>query len=276
MYEIRTVLDDVRSNSIGGLSVGIDLWESAVLPMLLFNAETWFSIPQRTMDELENLQKQFFRCILAVGSGCPIPSLYWETGGMLIKNRILLKKLLFLHHISTLPDSCLAKEVYILQKELHLPGILSECKSFLNENGLCKIEQFTKLQWKKKVKELIMKLNKDDLVEMSKKYKKINFEYSADSSTRHLYLSTFRVHDARLLFKIRSRMVPTVKMNFLRDKDFASSSWVCSGCNIHLDSQAHVMSCESYSHLREGLDLKEDRDLVRFFRDLLDLRNKLV
>ena len=92
MYEIRTVVEDVRSNSIVGLSVGIDLWESVVLPMLLFNAETWFSIPQRTMDELENLQKQFFRCILAVGSGCPIPSLYWETGGMLIKYRILLKK----------------------------------------------------------------------------------------------------------------------------------------------------------------------------------------
>ena len=195
---------------------------------------------------------------------------------MLIKNQILLKKLLFFHHISTLPDSCLAKEVYILQKELHLPGIFSECKSFLNENGLCKIEQFTKLQWKKKVKELITKLNKDDLVTMSKKYKKINFEDAADSSTRHLYLSTFRVPDARLLFKIRSRMVPTIKMNFPRDKEFASSLWVCPGCNIHLDSQAHVMSCDSYSHLREGLDLKEDIDLVRFFHNLLDLRNKLV
>ena len=65
-------------------------------------------------------------------------------------------------------------------------------------------------------------------------------------------------------------------MNFPRDKEFASTSWVCSGCNTHLDSQAHVMSCDSYSHLREGLDLKEDGDLVRFFHNLLDLRNKLI
>ena len=65
-------------------------------------------------------------------------------------------------------------------------------------------------------------------------------------------------------------------MNFPRDKEFASTLWICSGCNIHLDSQDHVMSCDSYSHLREGLDLKEDGDLVRFFHNLLDLRNKLI
>ena len=53
IYEIRSVVDNSRSNAIGGLSVGIDLWESAVLPMLLFNAETWISISKSTMEDLE-------------------------------------------------------------------------------------------------------------------------------------------------------------------------------------------------------------------------------
>lgn len=161
IYEIRSVVDDSRINAIGGLSVGIDLWESSVLPMLLFNAETWISISKSTLDDLEAIQKQFYRRLLAVGSRCPIPSLYWETGGILMKYRILMKKLLFLHHISSLPDSCLAKENYIIQKELHLPGLVKECEAFLIENGIYNIEQYTKIQWKKVVKQIILKLNKD-------------------------------------------------------------------------------------------------------------------
>ena len=192
-----------------------------------------------------------------------------------MKYRILMKKLLFLHHISSLPDSCLAKEIYIIQKELHLPGLVKECEAFLIENGIYNIEQYTKIQWKKVVKQIIFKLNKDELVLMSKNYKKIDFDSEIDSSTRHLYLSSFHVHDARLLFKIRSKMVPTIQMNFPRDKNYAANLWSCSGCNTHRDTQTHVLSCESYRHLREGLNLDDDRDRVSFFRSLLSLRNKL-
>ena len=39
IYEIRAVVEDYRSNAIGGLKTGIDLWEAAVLPMLLYNAK---------------------------------------------------------------------------------------------------------------------------------------------------------------------------------------------------------------------------------------------
>ena len=66
-----------------------------------------------------------------------------------MKYRILLKKLLFLHHISSLPDPCQAKEMYKIQRELHLLGLVRECEAFLIENGLYDMEQYTKLQWKK-------------------------------------------------------------------------------------------------------------------------------
>ena len=191
-----------------------------------------------------------------------------------MKYRILLKKLLFLNHIATLPDTCLAKEMYNIQKELHFPGLVQECEAFLVEHGLSNIEKFTKIQWKKKMKHIIFTLNKDELVAMSKKFKKINFESELYNATRHEYLSSFHVRDARLLFKIRSKMVPTIQMNFPRDKSFASNLWTCSGCRLHRDTQTHVMSCDSYVHLRDGLDLKEDRDLITFFRNLLDCRNK--
>ena len=157
IYEIRAIVEDCRSNIIGGLQTGIDLWEAAVIPMLLFNAETWVSISKSTVDVLEDTQKRFYRSILSVSSGCPIPSLYLETGGMLMKNRILLRKLLFLHHLATLPDTSLAKEVYTLQTQLNLPGLVDECQDFLRDHELSAIDKYTRCQWKRLIKQIIVR-----------------------------------------------------------------------------------------------------------------------
>ena len=42
-----------------------------MLSMLLYNAETWQEISNKTIDELEKLQLNFLRAVLGVGSGCP-------------------------------------------------------------------------------------------------------------------------------------------------------------------------------------------------------------
>ena len=105
IFEIRTVVEDCRSQICGGLTAGLDMWELAVIPILTNNAECWLDISSKTIQELEKLQLMFYRCLLSVGSGCPIPSLYWETGGIMMKYRIIKKKLLFLHHVTTLPSS---------------------------------------------------------------------------------------------------------------------------------------------------------------------------
>ena len=273
IYEIRTVVEDCRSNVVGGMSVGIDLWESTVLPMLLFNSETWMSMSQSTLNELEDIQKRFLRCLLAVGPGCPIPSLYWETGVTVIKYRILQKKLLFIHHLYTLPSSSLAKEVLNLQESLNLPGLIKECNQVLKDNNLFQIDKYTKAQWKLSVKGLIMKLNEDELIAMSKKYKKIDFDTSSESKLRHSFLKDLKVHDARMLFRIRSKMVQTIQMNFPSDKTFTANLWTCVACKAERDTQSHVMRCEKYSMYREGLDLANDLDCVKYFQKIVRIRS---
>jgi hypothetical protein len=152
IFETRAVVEDCRSQVCGGLAAGLEIWEMAVLPRLLYNAECWQDISPDTLQELENIQLNFYRCLLAVGTGCPIPSLYWETGGTLIEFRILKKKLLFLHHVATLPEDTLAREVFEVQKELALPGLLQECQQFLISFGITCIGQYSKPQWKNLVK----------------------------------------------------------------------------------------------------------------------------
>ena len=92
MYEIRSIVDDCRSNVVGGITVGLEIWEIAVLPMLLNNAECWTEIAEKTVEELEKLQLQFLKTLLGVGSGCPNPFLISETGFLLMEFRILQKK----------------------------------------------------------------------------------------------------------------------------------------------------------------------------------------
>ena len=125
---------------------------------------------------LEDLQLQFYRCMMAVGSGCPIPSLYFETGGTLIQYRILQKKLLFLHHVATLPDDSLTKEVFQVQEELNLPGLVQDYRDFLIKGGITCLTKYSKNQWKALVKSEIAKLNKDDILQKTKGYKKISYE----------------------------------------------------------------------------------------------------
>ena len=85
IFEVKCILNDCRANLTGGIVSGFSLWEMAVLPMLLYNAETWQETSRKTIEELEKLQLKFLRIVLGVGTGCPIVLLYSETGVILME-----------------------------------------------------------------------------------------------------------------------------------------------------------------------------------------------
>ena len=108
IYEIRSLIDECGSHVVGRLVSGLDIWEIAVVPKLLSNAECWFQGSATTINVIEKLQLSSLHVLLAVGSVCPNVVLLSETGTLLMEVRILQKKLLLLHHIHQLPESALA------------------------------------------------------------------------------------------------------------------------------------------------------------------------
>ena len=97
IFEIRAIIDDCRSHVAGRISSGLDIWEMAVIPFLTSNCDTWYSISDhsdKSLQELDKLQNRFYRMLLNVPNGCQTPSLYWDLGGLLMKNRILKKSIL--------------------------------------------------------------------------------------------------------------------------------------------------------------------------------------
>ena len=52
-------------------------------------------------------------------------------------------------------------------------------------------------------------------------------------------------------------------------KEFSDRSWSCLSCEAAIDTFSHAKWCAANSDLREGLDLDNDKDLVRYISNVL-------
>ena len=142
--EIKVTVEDFRSNVTGGLVTGLEIWRLAVIPFLYSNSQCWVEIPKKAIKILNHLQNYFFTSLFRVPTSCPVIAYLWDTATLTVDNFIMMRKLLFYHHLLSLPDSSLAKEVVTLQKELGL-GLASECEGFLSELSIsCDPSSMTK------------------------------------------------------------------------------------------------------------------------------------
>ena len=236
----------------------------------------WTDINCVAIDKLEGLQNQFLRALFATPRSTPLPSLCWESGTLTMNNRIIMKKLLLYHHLVSLGEDTLAKQIANIQSRMGYPGLINECEKFVLVLRLPDIRRtsLSKQQWKTTVKRRIFLKNKEDLLEsiVSKDYKKLDArKLSAEKFELKPYIKSNNLHDSRLIFQSRCKMMKTVKMNFKSNPKFIQEQWRCSGCLL-LDSQEHLLSCAGYAHLRVGRDLDKDSDLVAYYRSIFKLR----
>ena len=97
-------------------------------------------------------------------------------------------------------------------------------------------------------------------------------------------MKTLNIAQARLWFKLKTSMTPTVRMNFPSDVEFSDQLWTCTGCSDfpdrlggvigRRDTQTHIMPmvCPGYDDLRQDINLDEDRDLVNYLSMVLKIR----
>ena len=206
-FEIRSVVDDKRVEAVGSLSTAFLIYETTVIPMLLANAETFISMSSKTLKELDKAQLKFLRLILAIGTGCPIPFLYAYTGTKLMFWRILEKKLMFVWHVANLGTDTLARQTFDREcrQDREIPSLVSEIRPYLEELGISDLQLFSKMQYKRLIKNYIFRKNKENILEMSQKYKKIDIEsFSQESFEMKPYFKHLNVGFSRLQMKLDS------------------------------------------------------------------------
>ena len=102
MIEVSSILDDYRIDTIGGMKAGLEIYELALLPSLLNNADTWIFLDKITINKLENLQNTMFRNLFAVPISTPTPMLRFDLVSLSMKERIDKKKAVLLTPFNTL------------------------------------------------------------------------------------------------------------------------------------------------------------------------------
>ena len=276
IYETKSVIEDCRSDTAGGLWVGLEIWELSIIPYLLNNCGVWADIPKGVYKKLNDLQNRFYRYLFSTPISTPIPSLLWDVGGLTMENRIKIQKLNFYHHLITLDTESVASRIAKVASVSGYPGLIQEYETLCREFNLPDPHSVSKLAWKRQVRRAITEVNKNDLLsQIRDKYEKLNYDsFKVETFSTQEYLKSLNVNDARLKFRIRSKMVKTVALNFSSDKKFSSKLWQCTHCD-RIDSQSHILACISYKQLREGKNLYSDKDLIQYFREVIALREKL-
>ena len=90
-----------------------------------------------------------------------------------MKNCILMNQLLFLKHISSLEEG-LAREFHDYQQNSSIPGLVKSTYEVIEKLKIGNISDYSKNQWKKIVRKKIESIQKEELIEDMKKYKKID------------------------------------------------------------------------------------------------------
>ena len=100
-------------------------------------------------------------------------------------------------------------------------------------------------------------------------------EFSNEEFELKSYFKTLSLKDARHIFKFRSKMTQYIKRNYSNDKGYRQSLWQCPSCNISIDTQSHIMWCESYKELRENLNFDDNKDLANYIGKVLKIRENM-
>ena len=278
IHEIGAILQDIRLHAIGGLMCGLDIYNMAIIPTLLYNSEMFTEMSKDALGELEEIQRMMLSVLLAVPLSCPRPALAWDTATMSMQNRIHERKLNLIVHIISLDESALAKQIYMEQRKHEWPGLSQEGKSLCREMYLPDITKETnfdaaeKRKWKRRIKEAVDKKNEKDLRESFDGYSKLDQLIGEEFDVK-TYLKEMHMTDARMFFRMRTEMF-NCKMNRSSDRQNRVALWQCSGCG-NIDTQAHIIWCPAYQDLREGKSLNSNTDLVHYFKKVMQIRETL-
>ena len=274
--ELRAIVEDCRSTTLGGLKVGLDIWETAYIPSLLNNCSTWMEIQDSTIEKLEDLQYSIYRSLLNVPFTTPKAALIWEVGGVKMKYRIIMQKLIFMNHILHLDKNTLAKQIQIAQEVNDSNGLTKEVKKLITELNLpdCFASRIPKNKWKKLVQKAIFEENGNEIRKSATSYKKMKNQIKTDEPYGCKdYIKNLPISQARIFFSHKYSMTENIKMNYKGNPSYANSLWKCNECG-NQDTSSHLLWCTGYSEQRESLNLESDQDLCKYLQKIITLRCK--
>ena len=271
IFEIKNIVEDCRSKVSGRIKTGLLLWESCIIPFLLFNSSTWLQIKQSDIDRLSKIQNLFLSTLLQVQKAS-VFSLHWELGVTVIPLRILKEKLLLYHHISSLPENALSYKIMKIQENFKWPSLRDEIQPFLNEFEIVDVTLFSKIHWRRFVSDKIKQKNRLFLLDIAKNLKKVDyFTVACEEFKISDYFSYLSLDLARTKFREVSQCMQTCRSHASSDPDNIRAMHRCFDCSSQ-DTLGHWWVCDSYQHLRVNRSKDSDKDICEFYQAVISKR----
>ena len=241
-----------------------NLWGGAIVPSLLSGAGTWVAITTKQEEKLEEIQELFWRTIFQVPRGTAKVMLRAETGSIKMKQRIWKQKLMLVSRLLRQKGS-LANRIYLEQLEMGWPGLATEVEEIGKACGVAGAKE--RVMEKDEIDEAVFYSSYKETKEEMDKYDKLKEIKHEDFRQEQDYMAEKAMDNARMAFRIRTKMVKTIKMNF---KNMHRNNLKCEECDLEEDeSQEHVMECPGWSEERGDLDVLTTRGRVEFFRRVM-------
>ena len=270
--EVKSIIEDYEMKAMGGLVAASELWERALLPSLLSGAGTWLGGIDDTVKLCNSIQYFYWRLILNVPDSCPKLAILCESKSIEMKYLIWNEKCQLLVRIKCLEEEALAKQIYKQAEENGWPGLGMEVKYICEQIQIQDINKYDIP--KKEIQEAIFEAHYRSMIsqfETSKKLKDIrndNFRQIQE------YFKDRNLSNARLKFKIRSKMVDNIPGNFRNRYKYQEEGLNCTECKIEMTKQ-HCTICPAIANIREDLDMTSFDDVVTYFKRYLTIeKNK--
>ena len=276
-YEIVNIVKDYRAQLIGGFRTGLVLWESCVVPSLLYNCSTWVEMGKDEEKTLNDQQDYFLRLLWGAGPGTPRVALRADTATRSMVARIWKEKILLLYHISHLEVGDLARDMMEEQVKHGWPGLVMEVSNLCDVLRLedARTTRKDRAEYAKEVKKACRWRDEARMKEAMEgmKDKKMRIMYQ-DNLDMKEYVKNGDLYTARSTWEVRSHML-RVAGNYPGHNRYAATGWRCQACTLEVrEDQEHLAGCEGYADVRVGKDLRNEAELVQFYKGVMARRKE--
>ena len=120
---------------------------------------------------------------------------------------------------------------------------------------------------KEDIKQAVFFHNYKEMKESINEYEKLEDIKHEDMRELPDYMKEKGIEKSRMAFRVITKMVKTIKMNF---KNSHKHNLLCDRCDLREDeTQCHTMACPGWKEQRAGLDLSRLDDMVTFLTRIL-------
>ena len=222
------------------VKVLIMLYIAIFIAAVLFNSQVWSNITITQENKLQTVQLKFLKRTLHAPNSTSNAFTFLEFGVLPIKYEIHKRKLMFYHHIFTLPTTDPVFKVHTQQQKLPFEkNWTNEVYKLLEVYSLDVIDitAISKKEWKKVVEENI---KAEAFQALSKECRSKTKTYSLkhETFTPQKYLTSLSFELSSLLFKIRSK-----NLKCRNNHHSSSQSLICRLCDVSIETQEHIVNC---------------------------------